>query len=205
MNLVSRYKKLIMWNKIGLWGSICSILSIVLWITISHESRTTIKVKDSKNPVVQNMQDSPGGVQQNMQDSTGSVQLAIGHADNVTVNTTLSPRILPPTLAQTVVDHLKKQEPATIQIRSILGDQESLALATQIAELFKQAGWEVNLLQWAYSKPFRQIVFESPHTLHREGIANAVFLLLDHLGQKPSLYRLRSLQPNHYRLCVGSQ
>jgi len=146
-----------------------------------------------------------GGVQQIMKDSPGGTQVVFEHVEKVIINTTPTPRTFSADLAEKIVSNLKKQDPATIEIRSVLGDQESLSLATQIAGLFKQAGWQVNSYLWPYSKPFKEIIFESRHALHREGIASAIALMLHHLDQEPQLYRLRSLELNHYRLTIGSQ
>lgn len=159
----------------------------------------------SEHVVQQNMQDSPGGVQQNMEKSPGGTQVAIGHADQVTFNTSPGPRTISAELAEAILGHLKKREPATIEIRSVLGDQESLALSTQIAEVFEKADWKVNKVQWSYSKPFKDIVFErrlpGPHT----EIQYAVRDLLNYFGHTPTLYKNKDLKPNRYRLTVGSQ
>ena len=166
----------------------------------------SLAVKNSENVVQQNMQNSPGGVQQNMQNSPGSAQVIIRHAEKFTLNAAPASRTIPADLATAIVDNLKKGEPRTVKIRSILGDQESLGLATQIAELFEMAGWQVSKTQWSYSKPFSDIIFEcgSGTGSHRE-VEHVVSTILNHYGHKLQLYRLKGLPPNHYRLTVGSR
>lgn len=164
------------------------------------------QAKNSENFVQQNMQDSPGGVQQNMENSPGGTQLAIKHAEKVTISTAPASRKIPADLATALVEHLKKGEPRTIQIRSVLGDQESLGLATQIAELCEKAEWQVSKIQWSYSKPFSDIVFErGPGTLSHKEFEYVMFALLKQFGHKLQLYTQRDLPSGQYRLTVGSR
>ena len=164
------------------------------------------QVKNSEHIVQQTMQDSPGGVQQNMENSPGATQLAIEHAEKVTFNAAPAPRTIPADLATALVEHLKKGEPRTIEIRSVLGDQESLGLATQIAELFEKAEWQVSKIQWSYSKPFSDIIFErGPGTLSHREFEYVMFALLKQFGHKLQLYTHRDLPPGQYRLTVGSR
>ncbi len=150
--------------------------------------------------------DSPGGVQQTMQNSPGSAQVVISHAEKVTLNATPASRTIPADLATALVDNLKNREPRTIEIRSILGDQESLRLATQIAELFEKAEWQVSKTQWSYSKPFSDIVFErGSGTGSHEELEYVMLTILKYYGHKCQLYTQRDLPSNHYRLTVGSR
>ncbi len=162
--------------------------------------------KDSPGGVQQTMQNSPGGVQQNMENSPGATQLAIEHAEKVILNAAPASRTISADLATALVEHLKKGEPRTIEIRSVLGDQESLGLATQIAELFEKAEWQVSKIQWSYSKPFRDIIFErGPGTLSHKEFEYVMFALLKQFGHKLQFYTHRDLPPGQYRLTVGSR
>ena len=141
-----------------------------------------------------------------MENSPGGTQLAIGHAEKVTLNAAPASRTIPADLVAALVEHLKKGEPRTIEIRSVLGDQESLGLVTQIAELFEKAEWQVSKIQWAYSKPFSDIVFErGPGTLSHKQFEYVMFALLKKFGHKLQLNTHRDLPPDQYRLTVGSR
>jgi len=197
-------------------GVILIIISVVIglvakWLWPEGKSpvvtlQDSPQVKNSEHIVQQTMQDSPGGVQQNMENSPGATQLAIEHAEKVTLNVAPASRMIPADLATALVEHLKKGEPRTIEIRSVLGDQESLGLVTQIAELFEKAEWQVSKIQWSYSKPFSDIVFErGPGTLSHKEFEYVMFALLKRFGYKLQLYTHRDLPSGQYRLTVGSR
>lgn len=197
-------------------GVILIVISVVIGLVVRWllpEGKSPVvtlqdsqQAKNSEKVVQQNMQDSPGGVQQNMENSPGGTQLAIKHAEKVTFNAAPSSRTIPADLATALVEHLKKGKPRTIEIRSVLGDQESLGLATQIAELFEKAEWQVSNIQWSYSKPFSDIVFErGPGTLSHREFEYVVSALLKQFGHKVQLYTHRDLLSGQYRLTVGSR
>ncbi len=162
--------------------------------------------KGSPSGVQQTMENSPGGVLQNMQDSPGSAQVAIGHVENVTLNAAPKLRVIPPKRIKELSERLKGGDPRNILIRSVLGDQESLALASQIAVLFTDAGWRVEKVQWAYSKPFNDIIFERGFgTGSHEQVASVVFAVLKTFGHEARVHRSKEVEANSYRLTVGSR
>jgi hypothetical protein len=64
MKVSQRYRQLSTWNKIGFWGSICSIVGLVLYLLVpSGQSKTSIRIDRSPGAVVQSAVDSPNTTQ----------------------------------------------------------------------------------------------------------------------------------------------
>ena len=63
MNLLQRYRRLNIWNKVAVWGSICSILGLLYLFFPSGQSKANIHVEHSPGAVIQNAVDSPNAVQ----------------------------------------------------------------------------------------------------------------------------------------------
>ncbi len=65
-------------------------------------------------------------------------------------------RILEPELKNTLVTNLKAVPPLEVEITCVLGDAEGFALASQIKDVFGEAGWKVNDVNQAPT-PVRQL------------------------------------------------
>ena len=81
MKITERFKRLNLWNKLGVIGATCSILAFLGWLLWPKGSGTSIEIDADQNSVVQAPVNSPGAVVQNMTDSPGGTQII---ADKVT-------------------------------------------------------------------------------------------------------------------------
>jgi hypothetical protein len=67
-----------MWNKLCLFGSICSILGFLSWLFWPNSSITPIEIDADQNSVVQAPSNSPNAIVQNLANSPDATQVAIG-------------------------------------------------------------------------------------------------------------------------------
>jgi hypothetical protein len=63
MNLLQRYRKLNPWNKLAVWGSICSVLGLLYLFIPSKPSKANIHIEHSLGALIQNAINSPNPVQ----------------------------------------------------------------------------------------------------------------------------------------------
>ena len=67
-----------MWNKLGVIGSICSILGLLSWLFWPNSNITPIEIDADQNSVVQAPSNSPNSIVQNLSNSPDATQVSIG-------------------------------------------------------------------------------------------------------------------------------
>lgn len=83
-------------------------------------------------------------------------------AEEIT-NVGAQPRAISPPARKAMARQLEKYDPPTVTVEGIMGDGESLQLATQILEVLEDAGWDVKgPSQVVYSQPVQQILLRIP-------------------------------------------
>lgn len=106
---------------------------------------------------------------------------------------------------QSLVDNLKSVTPLEVEITCVLGDTEGFSLASQIKEVFEQAGWKVNgVNQAVFSVPVKHLVLTFGKDPSRE-VQRALAPLFDNFGYPREASLSKDLGERSLKIVVGSK
>ncbi|MBP7051447.1 MAG: hypothetical protein KBE65_10575 [Phycisphaerae bacterium] len=178
MRLLARYKKLNFWNKVGFWGAVASIVSLLAFFS----------TRDPGDGISATTTDSPGAIVQTAVNSPNSVQVAAG---TVYVQQGSVQRRLSQATAKELVQILRGSSAQSVEFIAAMGNPEAYELADQLHKLFREAGWDVypSVNQALKAGDIKGIHFvfdrKSPPSLE---VQRAVVLILDEFGYEHAMY-----------------
>ena len=114
-------------------------------------------------------------------------------------------RSLDPRLRQSLIDNLKSVAPLDVEVTCVLGDTEGFSLASQIKDVFEQAGWKVNgVNQAVFTAPVKHLVLTFGKEPSRE-IQRTLAPLFDSLAYAREAGLDKELGENSLKIVVGSK
>jgi hypothetical protein len=114
-------------------------------------------------------------------------------------------RSIDPQMKQSLVANLKPISPLDVEITCVLGDTEGFALASQLKEVFQQAGWKVNgVNQSVFTTPIKRLVLSFGKEPSSE-LQSTLGPLFDSLGYPREAGLNKELGENSLRILVGSK
>jgi hypothetical protein len=178
MRILARYKRLSIWNKIGFWGAVASIVSIlVLFLAGNPKGGISVETTNSPGAVVQTAVNSPNSIQVNantLNVQQGNVQRHVSSAT-----------------AKELGQILRDSGSHGVEFIATMGNPEAFELADQLHRLFREAGWDVDpsvnqALKVGDIKGVR-FVFDKENLPSSE-VQRAVVLILDEFGYEHAMY-----------------
>ena len=114
-------------------------------------------------------------------------------------------RRIDPHLKQSLVVNLKSISPLDVEITCVLGDTEGFSLASQIKDVFEQAGWKVNgVSQAVFTTPIKHLVLSFGKEPSRD-LQRTLAPLFDSLGYPREASLNKQLEGNSLKIVVGSK
>ena len=114
-------------------------------------------------------------------------------------------RSLDPRLKQSLISRLKSLSPLKVEITCVLGDTEVFSLASQLEDVFEQAGWKVNgVNQAVFTVPIKHLVLTFGKEPSRE-IQATLAPLFDSLGYPREAGLNKELGEDSLKIVVGSK
>jgi hypothetical protein len=114
-------------------------------------------------------------------------------------------RSLDPRLKQALIDNLKSVAPLDVEITCVLGDTEGLSLASQLKDVFEQAGWKVNgVNQAVFTAPVKHLVLTFGKEPSRE-IQRTLVPLFDSFGYPRETGLNKEIGESSLKIVVGSK
>ena len=114
-------------------------------------------------------------------------------------------RSLDPRLKQSLLSRLKSLSPLKVEITCVLGDTEGFSLASQLKDVFEQAGWKVNgVNQAVFTVPIKHLVLTFGKEPSRE-IQATLAPLFDSLGYPREAGLNKELGEDSLKIVVGSK
>lgn len=112
---------------------------------------------------------------------------------------------LDPRLRQSLIDNLKSVPPLDVEITCVLGDTESLSLASQLKDVFEQAGWNVHgVNQSIFKVPVKHLVLMFGKEPSRE-ILRTLAPIFDSFGYPRKAGLNKEIGENTLKIVVGSK
>ena len=178
MRLMTRYKRLNIWNKVAFWGAVASIVSLLIFF-VARNPEGGISVETTN---------SPGAVVQTAVNSPNSIQVAAG---TLNVQQGNVQRHLSSATAKELVQILRNSGAHSVDLIGAMGNPEAYELADQLHKLFREAGWDVypsvnQALKAGDIKGIR-FVFDRQIPPSPE-VQRAVVLILDEFGYEHAMY-----------------
>jgi len=191
MNLLHRYRRLTFWNKLFVWATLCSIVTLPLAFNPSSPKEgQKIVVKDSPNSLVQAPINSPN-----------SVQIAAGQ---VTINQSHN-RSITPEAKDRMVGILRRFAGAKANMVYEMGDAESYSFAKKVSDVFETAGWQVSGWDQAHSaQPIPNLVVRVSSDKPTEKYL-AVFAAFKVLGLKAPFAVMDYVKPDEIEIRIGQR
>ena len=114
-------------------------------------------------------------------------------------------RTIEPNVSTSLVSNLKAIPALDVEIMCILGDTEGFALASQLKDIFEQAGWKVNgVNQGVFTVPIKHLVLSFGKEPSRE-LQRTLAPLFDSLGYPRKAGLDKQLSENSIKIIVGSK
>jgi len=114
-------------------------------------------------------------------------------------------RSIDTTVRNSLVSNLKSIPALDVQITCVLGDAEGFGLASQLKDIFEQAGWEVKgVNQAVFTVPIKHLVLSFGKEPSRE-LQRTLALLFDSLGYPREAGLNKKLSENMLKIIVGSK
>ncbi len=178
MKLLTRYKKLSIWNKVAFWGAVASIVSLfIFFLAQNPEGGISAETTNSPGAVVQTAVNSPNSIQV----AAGTLNVRQGNVQ----------RHLSSATAKELAQVLKQSGAHSVEFIATMANPEALELAGQLHKLFREAGWDVypsvnQALKVGDIKGIR-FVFDRESPPPPE-VQRAVVLILDEFGYEHAMY-----------------
>jgi hypothetical protein len=178
MELLTRYKKLSIWNKVAFWGAVASIVSVLIFFL----------ARNPEGGISAETTNSPGAVVQTAVNSPNSIQVAAG---TLNVQQGNVQRHLSSAAAKELVQVLRQSGAHSVEFIATMANPEALELADQLHKLFREAGWDVypsvnQALKVGDIKGIR-FVFDKESPPSPE-VQRAVVLIQDEFGYEHAMY-----------------
>ena len=114
-------------------------------------------------------------------------------------------RSLDSRLKQSLITNLKSEAPLDVEITCVLGDTEGFSLASQLKDVFEQAGWKVNgVNQAVFTVPIKHLVLTFGNEPSPQ-IQRTLAPLFDSLGYPREAGVNKQLGENLLKIVVGSK
>lgn len=114
-------------------------------------------------------------------------------------------RNIDPNLKNSLVSNLKATPALDVEIMCVLGDTEGFALASQLKDVFEQAGWKVNgVNQGVFSVPIKQLVLSFGKEPSRE-LQRTLAPLSDSFDYPREYVLNKQLKENSLKIIVGAK
>lgn len=117
----------------------------------------------------------------------------------------LPERTIDPKLKTSIVSNLKAIPALDVEIMCVMGNTESFSLASQLKDLFEQAGWKVHgVNQGVFAKPIKHLVLNFGKEPSLE-LQQTLALLFDNFGYPRKAGLDKKLKENSMKIIVGAK